>query len=72
MVNLIAYTRQITQNNRANAFVLTIFQECGGMFMESIFDLVVNLFDAFPLTPCDFPPTFTMTLALTYRMAEFR
>lgn len=55
VVNVLSDTCQVSKQNRANTFRLAVFHELGRLFVEGIFDLVINLPDTLPLPTGESP-----------------
>ena len=70
IVNSVSDTGKIAKYNRADTFRLAVFDELRRLFVEGVFDLVINLSDTLPLPACESPPAFGMAFTTTDRLTE--
>ena len=70
IVNTCSDPCQVSENYRADTSNLAVFDELGRLFVEGVFDLVINLSDTLPLPAGESPPAFAVAFTPTYRLAE--
>ena len=63
-------TCEVSKHNRSNTFRLAVFDELSCLFVECVFDLVINLSNTLPLTTGESPPAFGMAFTPTNRLTE--